>query len=92
MAVFHALAINDLGKVREILHGECALSDLLLRWGRFDLALPLHTQELACAGEVGYENDRMRAAGLLSRCHTRVGNLADALELAEEALGIALDI
>ncbi len=86
LAVLHALALKDLDRANKILYGDYALSNRLLGWGRYDLALPLHKKELECAREVGSEKDQMLAAGLLSRCHTRVGRLADALELAEEAL------
>jgi len=89
LAVLHALSIKDLERAKIILYGDTVLSDRLIGWGRFDLALPLHQEEYSVASESGDAVDRMRSAHLLSKCLLMVGHTEDSLKHAESALEIA---
>ncbi len=89
-AVFHAFAGKDMVRAKAVLHEPILLAQLLRRWGRFDLALPLHRQELGIARESDSDEDIMRASGLISECLNCVGSCLDALDHSEEALRIAM--
>jgi tetratricopeptide (TPR) repeat protein len=92
LAALHALAMDDLGRAKAVLYENIRLAELLEQWGRYDLALPLHRQELDVAREGGFDDDIMRAAGLVSECLIMVGSCDEALVRSEEALRIALAI
>ncbi|MCX6646810.1 MAG: tetratricopeptide repeat protein, partial [bacterium] len=91
-AVFQALALKDHKRVRSVLYDEIGLSSKLQGWGRFDLALPLHRREYELANEAGPDEDVMVAAGQFAKCLSRIGNIADALKKAEQALELAVKI
>jgi len=88
-AVLHALATKNLEAAKAVLYGERNLSGLFDAWGRLNLALSLHQNELAVAEEVGNDADTMRAAGFLAKCLCATSRYKEALEYATRALEIA---
>ena len=91
-AVFQALAIGDLKRVRAVLYEDINLSSRLQGWGRFDLAMPLHRREYELANVSGSDEDIMMAGGQFSKCLSRIGNISEALKIAEKALGLAVKL
>jgi len=91
-AVKHALYVEDISASDAILYGELNLADKLQTWGRYDIALDIHKQELEVACKVGNSEDQMHAAGRLGQCFHRIGHYPKALEFLNHALDIAREI
>jgi tetratricopeptide (TPR) repeat protein len=92
LAARHALEIKNLNLSDSVLHFKHNLANKLSGWGRSDIALPLHRQELKVAEETGIDEDIMDAAGCLGQCFLHVCDYSKAIDLLNRATKIAREI